>query len=151
MASGMDAARLEMAALGRALPGLFPLRGPSFRNGFLDLPRMTEQNFTIKHRPGVATKVRLDDAGRGRHQIRLQQSTAIPTSFLDRLAAQRNAGGRAPMGDSHGAYQKVAEIPLALLFEKIPPDQWEDQKALAKLLNDPDLRKFRTDGLHRRF
>jgi len=112
---------------------------------------MTEQSLTIRRMPGVETKVRLDDAGRGRHQIRLQQTTAIPESFLAARAAERAAAGRAPLGDSHGAWQKIAEIPLALLFSRIPVDAWEDQDALAKVLNDPDLRKFRSDGDYRKF
>lgn len=75
----------------------------------------------------------------------------VPTDLLDRLAAERNLEKRAPMGDSHGSWQKVAEIPVALLLDRIPFDAWGDDRAMAKVLNDPDLRAFRADGNHRRF
>lgn len=108
-----------------------------------------EQQFKLR-RPGVSVDVRLDRQ-RGKELVRLQQTTAIPQSFLDARAEERKNGGRAPLGDSHGAFQKIAEVPLALLFSKIPPDAWEDQTALRKLLNDPDIRKFRSDAEGRRF
>lgn len=109
-----------------------------------------DQQFTAQ-RGRAQTKVRLERAPFGKHKIDLQTTTAIPTSFLDARAEERKRATRAPLGDHHGAWQKVAEIPLALLFSKIPVDAWEDQAALAKLLNDPDMRNFRSDGDHRQF
>ena len=83
----------------------------------------------------------------------LQWATSewVPNDLLDKLAAQRNMENRAPLGDSHGAWQKCAEIPLTILLQKIPFDAWGDERAMAKVLNDPDLRAFRCDGNHRRF
>jgi hypothetical protein len=34
---------------------------------------------------------------------------------------------------------------------KIPPDSWEDQGALRKLINDPDFAHFRSDVEKRTF
>lgn len=109
-----------------------------------------DQQFKVRGQPGSKVDVQLEPASIGKHRIRLQQTTAIPRAFLDARAEERKAAGRAPLGDSHGAWQKVAEIPLSLLFAKIPPDAWQDERALNKLLNDPDLRFFRSDGEHRR-
>jgi hypothetical protein len=111
-----------------------------------------DQDFFIRTKPDVRVDVDLTGRDRhGRQKLRLQQTTAIPQSFLDARAEERKRATRAPLGDSHGAYQKIAEIPLALLFAKIPPNAWNDQAALRKLLNDPDIRAFRSDGDHRRF
>lgn len=73
------------------------------------------------------------------------------TEQVDPLLLKRNhergaVTGRAPLGDSHGAWVKCAEIPMSMLFEKLPPEAWEDQKALARILNDPENRAFRCDG-----
>jgi hypothetical protein len=75
----------------------------------------------------------------------------VPQDLLDRLASARNQERRAPMGDSHGSWVKVAEIPLSLALQHIPMPDWEDRKAWKKLLDDPDYRAFRTDGNHRKF
>lgn len=75
----------------------------------------------------------------------------VPDDLLDRLAEGRKANRRAPLGDKHGSWQKVAEIPLAHAFDKIPPDAWEDRRAWEKLLNSGELRAFRCDGDHRVF
>jgi hypothetical protein len=118
---------------------------------------MSEQGFTISSSlPGVTNKVRLEDLGLGRFKIDVQTTTAISQSFLDARAAERAHardmnGGRAPRGDSHGAWTKIAEIPLNLLMTKIPPDSWEDQAALRKLINDPDFAHFRSDVEKRTF
>ena len=111
---------------------------------------MAEQEFTIKRRDGE-TKVRLEPVGLGKHKVTVQRTTAIPRTFLDARAEERKRGGRAPLGDDGLAMQKVAEVPLAWLFAKLPPDAWEDQNKLRKLLNDPEFRFFRSDGDHRKF
>ena len=109
--------------------------------------RLVDQsaNGWVMDRDGARTKVLMDG-----EMLRWSTSEWISTEFLDRLKAMRDQERRAPMGDSSGCYQKVAEIPAALLFEKIPPDAWGDEKAMARLLNDPDLKSFRVDGNHRR-
>jgi hypothetical protein len=96
------------------------------------------------HRPGGYTKFEFE-----RNVLKWATSEYVSQEFLDLLAAQRNMEQRAPLGDSHGGYQKVAEIPASMLFDKIPPDAWDDKKAVNRILNDPDLRAFRTDGTHR--
>lgn len=73
----------------------------------------------------------------------------VSSEFLDRLKDMRDQERRAPMGDRTGCWQKVAEVPAALLFDKIPPDAWADEKAIGKFLNSSDFRAFRTDGNHR--
>ena len=102
-------------------------------------------NGWVMDRDGARTKVLMD----GR-MMRWATSEWVSTEFLDRLKGMRDQERRAPMGDATGAWQRVAEIPAALLFDKIPPDAWADEKAIGRLLNDPDLRAFRTDGNHRR-
>lgn len=39
---------------------------------------------------------------------------------------------------------------MALLIQHLPFDAWGDEKAVAKVLNNPEVRFFRTDGNHRR-
>lgn len=75
----------------------------------------------------------------------------VSQRLLDELKASRNQNKRAPIGDRHGSWQKVAELPLSLVLQKIPMPDWEDTRAWKKLVNDPDLRYFRADGEHRRF
>lgn len=70
----------------------------------------------------------------------------VDDGLLRRNHERGTVTGRAPLGDSHGAWQKCAELPMSVLMEKLPPDAWQDQKALARLLNDPDNRAFRCDG-----
>jgi hypothetical protein len=101
---------------------------------------------TFTNRPGVRVTVDIDGDTR-----RVWNTYSIPHKQLDAFKAQRNQNRRAPLGDSDGAWVKCAEIPLSLLLQKIPPDAWGDEKALAKLLDDPEWRAFRTDGEHRRF
>lgn len=96
-------------------------------------------------RDGARTKVMMDGK-----MLRWATSERVSQEFLDRLKTMRDQERRAPMGDSTACWQKVCEIPAALLFEKIPPDAWGDEKAMARLLNDPSLRAFRCDGSHRR-
>lgn len=76
-------------------------------------------------------------------------TTVVPASLLEANQRARNASGsrRAPMGDSTGCWQKVADhIPVEWLLSKIPADAWGDEKAMNKLLNERDHRKFRVDG-----
>lgn len=84
-------------------------------------------------------------------EVRWATRTYVTDDLLARNAEGRKANRRAPLGDAHGAWQKVADVPLALIFEKIPHDAWEDKKAWAKVLNDPEVRYFRADGDYRRF
>lgn len=98
-------------------------------------------------RGGKRTVVEVADG-----RLRWATTQLIPERFLDRLQAERAAAPRrAPLGDAHGAWQKVGELPLALVLQHIPPDAWEDGKAWSRLLDDRDLRRFRADGDHRRF
>lgn len=99
----------------------------------------------VRERPGVRTTVVNDD-----QVYRWATTERVSGKFLEWVAESRNQEKRAPLGDSHGAWQKVCEIPMTLFMEKLPPHAWEDKKAIAKLVNDPDLRLFRTDGTHRR-
>ena len=96
-------------------------------------------------RAGARTKLMLDGK-----MLRWATAEWVSQEFLDRCKAMRDQERRAPRGDSTGCWQRVAEIPASLLFEKIPPDAWADDAAMNRLLNDPDLRAFRTDGNHRR-
>lgn len=121
---------------------------------------MREQRLRVPSSlPGVSSDVQLENLGRGRFKVDVQTTTAISQSFLDARAAEQqqalaNNHGRAPMGDAHGAWQKVAEIPLALLMQHCRGSLAElaekgfsfaDQKALKRLINDPDLKKLRSD------
>lgn len=75
-------------------------------------------------------------------------TTVVPASLLEANQRARNGGsGRAPMGDRTACWQKVADhIPVEWLMSKIPVDAWGDEKAMNKLLNERDYRKFRVDG-----
>lgn len=103
-------------------------------------------NRMVRERAGARTVIEMDD-----QMIRWATTPRITQAFLDSLAASRNLNRRAPLGDSHGAWQKVAEIPVSYLMGKLPPDAWEDRKALSKIIGDRDVRKLRTDGDHRTF
>ena len=94
-------------------------------------------------RAGVSTKIVLDD-----QMLRWATSERVTQEFLDRMARLRNLERKAPRGDSHGSWQKVAEVPYNWLFAKVP--ELEDEKAVARLLNNFDYRKLRCDGTHRR-
>ena len=96
------------------------------------------------HRPGGYTKVELEN-----NIMRWATSEWVSQEFLDLLAQERNLEKRAPLGDKHGAWQKVATVPTTMLFDKVPPDALEDDKAINRWLNDADMRAFRTDGNHR--
>ena len=107
--------------------------------------RVTERGrdgFTFA-RQGAATKVLLDA-----ETMRWATAEYVTEAFLAKMARLRNLERRAPRGDGHAAWQKVAEIPYNWLFSKVP--ELEDHKAVAKLLNDSDYRKLRCDGTHRR-
>lgn len=83
--------------------------------------------------------------------MRWATTQIVPEAFLDRLAAQRAAAPRrAPLGDRHGGWQKLGELPLALALQHIPADAWEDGKAWSQLLNDRDLGRFRAQPEGRR-
>lgn len=101
---------------------------------------------TFQNRPGVHVTVESDG-----HTTQVWNTYAIPTKALDRNADLRKLNRRAPLGDSHGAYQHVAELPLALVLSQIPPELWEDEKEWKKLLNSGEYRFFRVDGDHRTF
>jgi hypothetical protein len=105
---------------------------------------ITGNGTAIYHRPGGFTKFEFEDK-----IMRWATSEWVSQDFLDLLANERNVEKRAPLGDSHGAWQKVAEVPTTMLFDKVPPDALEDNKAINRWLNDPDMRAFRTDGAHR--
>ena len=76
----------------------------------------------------------------------------VSQGLLNSTAAARNAApGRARLGDSHGAYEKYMEIPYSLLLSKLKPGEWLDDKALARIIADPDFAKFRTNNPSRRF
>ena len=94
-------------------------------------------------RQGASTKVLLD------HQT-MKWATAewVSPEFLARMERLRNLERRAQRGDGHAAWQKVAEVPYNWLLSKV--HELEDEKAVAKLLNDSDYRKLRCDGSHRR-
>jgi hypothetical protein len=128
---------------------------------------MSDQEFTIPSSlPGVINRIRLRRYSRaGRFKIDVQTTTAIPQSFLDerqreQQAALANNHGRAPVGDKHGAWQKVAEIPLSLLMQRAPEAfaeagragfSFADQDKLRKLINDSDFKKLRSDVPERTF
>lgn len=98
------------------------------------------------HRPGGFTKFEFE-----RNVLRWATSEYISQEFLDLMAESRNLERRAPLGDKDGCWQKVAEIPASMLFDKVPADAWEDKKALGRIINDSDFRAFRADGNHRTF
>lgn len=101
----------------------------------------------LSTRPGVQTTIRRENG-----TTRVWNQYAIPNSFLDGLRARRNdAPTRAPLGDSRTVDHKVAEIPLALVMQKLRPEEWEDPKAWARLLNDRDFSVFRVDAEGRTF
>ena len=60
-----------------------------------------------------------------------------------RNAHMRDAFGRAPLGDSHGAWQPMGEFSLAAWRQYAPIEAIEDDKAVARWLNDSDRRDFR--------
>lgn len=109
--------------------------------------RLVDQsaNGWVMDRDGARTKVLMDGS-----MMRWATSEYISQEFLDRCKSMRDQERKAPRGDSHGGWMKCAEIPVSFLLSRIPADAWDDQKAIGSLLNDPDLRAFRTDGNHRR-
>lgn len=115
---------------------------------------MSTQEFTLRV-AGADVRVRLEDLAGERRRVTTQKTIIVPCGFVDQRKAEQNRaaeanGGRAPIGDSHGAWQKVGEIPLGFLLSKIPMDALEDRKAILKLLSDPDHRHMRSDAAHRR-
>lgn len=79
----------------------------------------------------------------------------ISYEWLDRLKAERDLERRAPLGDSHGAWQKCAEIPLNIIYDNLPKEEWADghafEKAIVRVCNNSDYKMFRTDGNNRKF
>lgn len=79
----------------------------------------------------------------------------VPDNLLKVLEHSRNLERQAPRGDRHGAWQKVGEIPLSLVWDKLrrhedPADERAFDRACARVLNDSDYRAFRADGSHRK-
>lgn len=97
------------------------------------------------HRPGGYTRFEMDG-----DMLTWATSEVWSHTFLDRLGLERNLERRAPLGDSHGAWQKIATIPINLLADQVPMAAWEDTKAINRVLNDSDNRAWRTDGNHRK-
>jgi hypothetical protein len=99
----------------------------------------------LSTRPGVETRIERDG-----NTTRIWNTTRIPGAFLDGLQAQRNAApGRSPLGDRP---QLIGVFPLELMLERLGgAANWEDQKAWAKVVNDRDLSRFRTDAPGRTF
>lgn len=74
------------------------------------------------------------DADGGFH---VRQHTPVSDHLLKKLAHQRSSRTRvAPLGDSHGAWSKMGELPLSFLTNRVPPDAWEDEKAIARVLEE---------------
>ena len=105
---------------------------------------ITGPNTATYHRPGGFTRFEIENK-----IMKWATSEWVSQDFLDLLASERNLERRAPLGDAHGAWQKVATIPTNLLFDKVPPEALDDTKAINRFLNDSDVRAFRTDGNHR--
>jgi hypothetical protein len=99
----------------------------------------------VRERPGTRTTVTVDD-----QMVKWATSEYVSEEFLKRMAHLRNQEKRAPLGDSHGAWQKVAELPMSWFMNQLPTHAWEDKKAVAKIVNDSSNRAFRADGSHRR-
>jgi len=100
----------------------------------------------VRERPGTRTMLTMDG-----DMMRWAETTRITQEFLERLKHTRDQNKRAPLGDKHGAWQKIADIPMKLWAEKLPPHAWDDKTAIKKLLNDPEVRLFRADGDYRQF
>ena len=102
------------------------------------------QTRRLYSRPDKWIDVAIDEQA---DEIRWGVYEQIDTALIERNKARSNHGPkRAPLGDAHGAWMKVCEVPVSVLLEKLPIDAWEDEKALARFLNDPDNRAWRTDG-----
>lgn len=107
---------------------------------------ITGEGRATYHRPGGFTKFEFEN-----NVLKWATSEWVSQEFLDLMAEMRNLERRAPLGDKHGSWQKVADVPASILFDKIPVDAWDDRKALGRILNDSDFRAFRADGNHRTF
>lgn len=103
---------------------------------------MDGRNRMVREHAGGRTVIELDN-----EMVRWATTPRVTQEFLDRLAGSRsNAPTRAPLGESGGAWEKICEIPVSYLMGKLPPEAWEDRKALARIINDRDLRKLRCDA-----
>lgn len=99
----------------------------------------------VRRGPGSETIVRVTG-----DEVRWATKTYVPRSLLDANARERALALRS-LPDSKGGWQKVATVPLAAFMDWLPkPADWQDWKYLARKLNDPDVRAFRTDGDHRK-
>lgn len=85
------------------------------------------------------------------NEVRWATKTHIPDDWLDANARKR-ALQRKALSDSKGGWQQIADnIPVDLLYQFLPqPETWQDWKYFTRFLNNPDHRKFRVDGDHRR-
>lgn len=118
-------------------------RGTAHRQQYRVVDRSSD-GFTFE-RQGARTKVMLDG-----QMLRWATAERVSQEFLDRMKALRDMERKAPRGDSTGCWQKVAEIPVSFLLDRVPPDAWGDERAINKILNSSDFRGFRCDGNHRR-
>lgn len=105
-------------------------------------PMNLKDKLKLSTRPGVTTT--LEPEG---DRVHITNEYEIPNQWVsqneEKLAA---CSGRAPLGDSHGAWQLAfnAPIPLSLINKYVPMDAWNDEKAWAKLINSADYRRFRS-------
>jgi hypothetical protein len=118
---------------------------PPRRKPLPETPYRIDGGKLVRERAGARTVVQMSN-----QQIKWATSEWVSEDFLKSMAHTRNQEKRAPLGDKHGAWQKVAEFPLNWFMNKLPTDAWEDMKAISKIANDGDNRAFRADGNHRR-
>lgn len=78
--------------------------------------------------------------------MRWQSRALIDHGLIEANHERGRDAGRAPLGDRHGAWYKEAEIPAAVFFARFPADAWEDEKAIARFLNDSDNRAWKCNG-----
>jgi hypothetical protein len=117
---------------------------PPLRKPLPETPYRVDGGKLVRERQGARTTIQMDG-----EMVRWATSERVTEEFLKRLKVSRDMNKRAPLGDAHGAWQKVADVPVGWLMDRLPVDAWEDKKALAKVLNDPDMRYLRADGDHR--
>lgn len=103
--------------------------------------RRDGRNRIVRERRGGATLIEVDG-----DQCRWATTEIVPSDLLAKLAEGRKRNGRtAPLGDRHGAFVKMGEVPIALLIQKgVPASQWGDAEVLTRILNDPDYRAFKS-------
>lgn len=70
-------------------------------------------------------------------KVHIRNHQVVTDDLLKRCAAGRADNSRiAPLGDRHGAFRKVGEVPLSFAIGRIPPDAWNDEKAWDRLLTE---------------